>query len=361
MVGASELAFRMLVRKYGVDVCSTPMIYAEGFVRSESYRAQFRFDPQRDRPLIVQICSKMPESAANAAKLIESMQIADAVELNVGCPQRCARKGGWGAFLMRSPELLCNIVGAMVAATSLPVLVKMRVFEDTTRTVELARRLETIGCAVLTVHGRTIEKKRSGSRLADWNVIRSVKAAVRIPVVSNGNIRHADDVRRCLRETRCDGVMSACGLLSNPALFAPSELVTTMRSVEHALEYVRFAKMYGASAKQIAKHMHWILNPKRGEIHRVRSSLRKERRKELVKELQRILFRLEQAERSAKKRKDDDTDVAVTAAAASSSGRGGTLELAELRKLLEAWSKEEEENEATLTKAAVGDTATEAS
>lgn len=84
MVGASELAFRMMVREKGADVCSTPMIYAEGFVRSESYRREFRFDP-RDRPLVLQICSNRPESAAKAAKLVETMNIADAIELNVGC------------------------------------------------------------------------------------------------------------------------------------------------------------------------------------------------------------------------------------------------------------------------------------
>jgi len=130
MVGASELAFRMFVRTLGVRVTSTPMIYAEGFVRSESYRREFKFAPA-DRPLILQICTKDPESAAKATRLVEDLGQADAIELNVGCPQRCARKGGWGAFLMRDPDRLCSVVEAMIAERRrLPVFVKMRVYEE---------------------------------------------------------------------------------------------------------------------------------------------------------------------------------------------------------------------------------------
>eukprot|EP00939_MAST-03C_sp_MAST-3C-sp1_P002904 g2904.t1 len=326
MVGASELAFRMFVRKYGADVCSTPMIYAEGFVRSESYRREFRFDPSKDRPLVVQICSKSPASAAKAAALVESLDVADAIELNVGCPQRCARKGGWGAFLMKKPDLLCEIVRAMKSETvSIPVFVKMRVYEDRDETIRLARRLEASGCDLLTVHGRTIEKKRKGSQLADWTIIRAVKEAVDVPVVSNGNIRDARDVAQCLRETRCDGVMSACGLLSNPALFIENEsatkescrsdgVVAPKSSVQLAVEYLDFAVRYTATAQQIRKHIEYILNPKRFEVHRVKSRLPKSRRVELMKRVQVALLEMEQRQRCLtkvaknKKKKREEQD-----------------------------------------------------
>lgn len=246
---------------------------------------------------------------------------------------------------MRTPDKLCEIVRAMVdSTTSLPVFVKMRVFEDQQRTVKLAQRLEALGCDALTVHGRTIKKKRSGSQLANWDTIKAIKASVRIPVISNGNIRHMEDVKACLDATGCDGVMSACGLLSNPSLFSEGE---SPSSISQANEYLECAVKYGATPKQIKKHMHWILNPKRGEIHRVRSRLSKARRAELIKNLHRVLTALEasvrcfKSEKKESKHVDDECSATITTTTAAEASL--RLDVSSLRASLEAWTKEEEE------------------
>lgn len=152
MVGQSELPWRMLMRGLGAHICHTEMIDAGGYAKSESYRAMYPFD-SKDRPLVVQLGGSNPEVLAQAAAL--AAPHCDAVELNVGCPQRCARQGGYGSFLMDKPEHLRRCVEAMASAIheanpSAACLVKIRCFDDTAATVELARMLVQAGCECLT-------------------------------------------------------------------------------------------------------------------------------------------------------------------------------------------------------------------
>ena len=257
MVGASELAFRMMVRKYGADIATTPMISAGGYVKSESYRSQFKFleDSNADRPLIVQFWANEANALMNAAKLVEGK--CDAVELNLGCPQQCARGGNYGAFLMNSFELLYEMVSTVYKNVDTPILCKVRIFKDYNKTLKMCRMLQNAGCSILTVHGRTKEEKRSAETLADWNVIKKLKEDLRIPVISNGNIKNFADVKECLEFTKCDGVMSACALLANPSLFSDND--GQVNYFELAFEYLEFAEKYHATSAQIRKHIFSIL------------------------------------------------------------------------------------------------------
>ncbi|KAJ3760228.1 Dus-domain-containing protein [Lentinula raphanica] len=227
MVDQSELAWRRLSRRYGAQLIYTPMINAKIWADSTNKVIRNSFfdldageegDPTIDRPLIVQFCGNDPEKLLKSAKALEGH--CDAVDLNLGCPQEIAKKGKYGAFLQDDWDLIYKLVNILHVNLSIPVTAKFRVFPTVEKTVEYAKMLERAGAQILTCHGRLREQRGQNTGLADWAKIRAVKEAVSVPVFANGNILYQSDIEQCLRETGCDGVMSAEGQLYNVALFA---------------------------------------------------------------------------------------------------------------------------------------------
>jgi len=235
MVQQSDLAFRLLCRKYGTTLAYTQMLHSSHFsTPSNSFFRETNFDgldPEEtiDRPLIAQFNGNVPETVVKAAKYIEHQ--VDAIDLNFGCPQQIARKGNYGAFLLENEDLCAALVSALAsrpAASTCPPTVKMRCLPgpdgrpDLERTVAFAQRMAAEGAQLLCLHGRTVEQSKTNAGSADWEVIRLVKQEVDIPVIANGGIENFDDVQRCLQITGADAVMSSEALLENPMLFDPA-------------------------------------------------------------------------------------------------------------------------------------------
>uniref|UniRef100_UPI002443A3BD tRNA-dihydrouridine(20a/20b) synthase [NAD(P)+]-like isoform X2 n=1 Tax=Nyctereutes procyonoides TaxID=34880 RepID=UPI002443A3BD len=177
MVRYSKLAFRTLVRKYGCDLCYTPMIVAADFVRSIKARDSEFTTNQGDCPLIVQFAANDARLLSDAARIV--CPYANGIDINCGCPQR--------------------------------------IHDDLTRTIDLCRKAEATGVSWITVHGRTVEERHQP---VHYEAIKIIKENMSIPVIANGDIRSLKEAENVWHITGTDGVMVARGLLANPAMFA---------------------------------------------------------------------------------------------------------------------------------------------
>jgi nifR3 family TIM-barrel protein len=218
LAGVSDSPFRQICKVFGAGLVFTEMVSADGLVQeSEKTRQYLKYEPM-ERPIGVQLFGDDPEIMAEATRIVAA-EAFDLIDINLGCPVPKVTRRGAGSALLKNLKQIEKIVSAMVRATSIPILAKVRSGwnEDKIVAVDLARMLEQIGLAGITVHGRTQTMKFSG--YADWSIIQSVKAAVKMPVIGNGDITQPADARRMIDETGCDLVMIGRGAFGNPWIF----------------------------------------------------------------------------------------------------------------------------------------------
>jgi tRNA-dihydrouridine synthase B len=217
MAGITDVPFRTIAARHGAGLVVSEMVASADVVRAKPSvraRAELGFEEARTA---VQLAGREPRWMAEAARWCAG-QGAQIIDINFGCPAKKVTSGLSGSALMREPDLALRLIDAVVAAVDVPVTVKMRLGWDeaSMNAPEIAARAESAGVRMITVHGRTRCQFYAGH--ADWAAIARVKAAVRVPVIANGDIRDAADARRALALSSADGVMIGRGARGRPWL-----------------------------------------------------------------------------------------------------------------------------------------------
>ena len=218
MDGFSDWPFRSVCRALGSAMSYTEFVKAEFIVRAYEHMGLRLTFEEAERPVAFQIYGDDPDELLEAALRVQDRH-PDIVDINMGCPAKTVANGGAGVGLMRSPLKVARIFRTLSAALPVPVTGKIRLGWEDARTYRLiARIVEENGGALIAVHGRTKEQSYGG--LADWDAIAEVKAAVKIPVIGNGDVHTPEDIDRMKAYTGCEAVMIGRAAIGNPWIFS---------------------------------------------------------------------------------------------------------------------------------------------
>lgn len=218
MAGVADRAMREICVKYGAGFTVGELTSARGVMQGDKKSARLLECFGKNYVCASQLFGRDPQVMAQAA--IKAHEFCpDFIDINMGCPAPKVAGHGGGSALMKEPELAAKIVEEVVKVSHVPITVKMRAGwdNDNLNAVELARMCEAAGAAAITVHGRT--RKQMYAPPVNYDIIREVKKAVKIPVIANGDVTDAQRARFMYEYTGCDYVMVGRGAQGNPFVF----------------------------------------------------------------------------------------------------------------------------------------------
>jgi nifR3 family TIM-barrel protein len=223
MAGVTDVSFRRLLKRCGgVGLSVSEFISVEGLTRSNpKSKRQMRFY-EEERPFAAQIFGGQPERMRMAAEMAEEVG-ADILDVNCGCPAPKVVKHGGGSGLLKDHKRLETILKEIKKAITIPLTIKIRAgfYDSTINALETARLAEDCGVEHIALHGRTKEQGYRG--LANWDLVRQVKEAVKVPVSGSGDVTTIEGAFARFRETACDGVLIGRGAMANPWIFRQIE------------------------------------------------------------------------------------------------------------------------------------------
>ncbi|PIE71831.1 MAG: tRNA dihydrouridine synthase DusB [Deltaproteobacteria bacterium] len=222
LAGVTNQPFRQMVRRFGCGLVCSEMVSANGLAYGSEKTKKLMACAPNEAPVSIQIFGAHPDRMARAAAAAEAAG-ADIVDINFGCSVRKVLKTGAGAALMKDLDLSRTIIGAVRKAIRVPLTIKLRKGWDASGDAALAlgQAAESEGVDALVLHPRTATQGFGGE--ADWGLIGLLKAAVRIPVIGNGDVKTPDDALRMVAETGCDAVMIGRAAMGDPAIFSRVE------------------------------------------------------------------------------------------------------------------------------------------
>lgn len=287
LAGITDAPMRKLCQEQGASATFSEMVSGKGLWYGDKNTSKILYSYEDEDVLAFQVFGSEPDIMAFTAKKLEDYPNR-ILDFNIGCPVPKIVKNGEGSALLKKPQLVYDLVKALVDNTAKPVTAKIRIGwdENSINCVEIAKAIESAGASALCVHGRTREQFYSG--IANWEEIANVKKAISIPVIGNGDVTSWEDAKRMFETTGCDMIMVGRAALGNPWIFRelcagyngdeiPKEVTIEEKKAmmkRHIQMVVDLKGEYGG-VREMRKHVSWYIKglhgsaQMRGKINKI--------------------------------------------------------------------------------------------